>query len=1207
MDTPGTHLATNANFRIGSTNFTEYFNGTLDEVALFNHALTATEIAGLATATGPLVLTVYSNDDSGPDTLRQAVTDAATYTGPNHIIFSQNAIKLATQIVISDTGGLTIDGSHPTRQVTIDGENITRLFTVNPGANLLLKHLHLTRGNSFANLGGAIFNQGTLTLHACSVSRSSGDYGGGIYNSAGTLILSKCTLTGNSSQRSGGAVFSGTSDVGSPVTSSTTIDHCTFSDNSADTGGAIWNNNGLTSLSHCTITRNSAAAEVGSGVGSWGDPFTATEVEASIVAGNTNGDVHINSATNSFSSQGHNLIGTGNATGNFSATGDVINNLDPVLSPLAFFGGPVMTIHPLAGSPAIDAADASSATTDQRGFPRSVDGDGNASVLPDIGAVESGTLVTVANTTNETALRNAIAAASTTNATVIRFSSTPGAPIPTTDSFPLVNKTIFIDASDLPDASLALDREDGASSVFTIDTDSTLALHNVDLGRGFAIEGGGVRNDGDFPAIDSAILSNTADTGGGLWIGIPGRVVLDGSAVDGNTTGSSGGGGIYNGGGPVVIRNSSISGNISAGLGGGIWDNPYPTRGDSLDIVDSTINDNQASVNGGGIFSDYGTERINGGTISGNQAASGGGVASNDGCFFFTNVTIGGPAPADGNTATGQGGGLSLNGGAFFTSAEFVGGMTSHNNAGTDGGGYANGSRDVSIDGTLISNNTAGEEGGGLWQVSSDTMTITNATISNNTANSGNNSNQDQGGGGIFNQGTLSINASVVQDNTAQLNDGHGGGIYNAFNGDLVVNSSTLSGNKAIYGGGIQNDDAIGTVNDSTISGNESDFGGGIILFSTAGNTATLTLNRSTISGNEASSSGGGVITQSIDANSATLNVNHCTIALNSAANPGGGLLNFLDSGTIALDSSVIANNQSGTSGDDILGNFSSPAGRTSIVEAHLGVHTGAGTILTTDPLLAPLGDYGGPTHTHLPLYGSPAINAATNSTATSDQRNLSVVSTPDLGAVEFQTATDLALLWETDFDLDGSPYGAELALGTDPGVSDPGNPRNLTAPVFQPNGSANLTFGYNEFAPPPAPTGSSPAPPPCCPAASQNASESTPSTPASLATRSTTPLLPSPPLATASRPSSSHPDPDHPRARLRATARFTSSSATTATRITAPTTANSMCVGIHVTRLIMFFRTCITAAPITTPITVPSPPRSEQPPSTAAAIAYSS
>jgi len=60
------------------------------------------------------------------------------------------------------------------------------------------------------------------------------------------------------------------------------------------------------------------------------------------------------------------------------------NNIDPLLGPLAGHGGRTLTMCPLPGSPAVDAADTSSSPeTDQRGVPRP------QGAQADIGAVEA--------------------------------------------------------------------------------------------------------------------------------------------------------------------------------------------------------------------------------------------------------------------------------------------------------------------------------------------------------------------------------------------------------------------------------------------------------------------------------------------------------------------------------------------------------------------------------------------------------------------------------------------------------------------------------------------------------------------------------------------------------------------------------------------------------------------------------------------------
>ena len=114
-------------------------------------------------------------------------------------------------------------------------------------------------------------------------------------------------------------------------------------------------------------------------------------------------------------------------------------------------------------------------------------------------------------------------------------------------------------------------------------------------------------------------------------------------------------------------------------------------------------------------------------------------------------------------------------------------------------------------------------------------------------------------GGGISNTGTMIIIAGTVQSNMGFLS---AGGIYNSNTGMLTITGSTISDNQTGYpghyggsGGGIVNDGTM-TIQDSTISGNTATggdfegYGGGIY-----GNNNTIT--NSTITGNSAVRGGG--------------------------------------------------------------------------------------------------------------------------------------------------------------------------------------------------------------------------------------------------------------------------------------------------------------------------------------------------------------
>src|SRR6185503_16989161 len=116
---------------------------------------------------------------------------------------------------------------------------------------------------------------------------------------------------------------------------------------------------------------------------------------------------------------------------------------------------------------------------------------------------------------------------------------------------------------------------------------------------------------------------------------------------------------------------------------------------------------------------------------------------------------------------------------------------------------------------------------------------------------------------------------------------------------------------------------------------------------------STLTLNNSTFSANSAGSAGGGIETYL-----ASLTANNSTISSNSAAY-GGGINNY---GALFLTNTIVARNNAGTDPN--------------ISTGGTGSFSGANNLTNGNPLLAPLGNYGGPTLTMRPLGGSPVIDA---------------------------------------------------------------------------------------------------------------------------------------------------------------------------------------------------------------------------------------
>ncbi len=227
------------------------------------------------------------------------------------------------------------------------------------------------------------------------------------------------------------------------------------------------------------------------------------------------------------------------------------------------------------------------------------------------------------------------------------------------------------------------------------------------------------------------------------------------------------------------------------------------------------------------------------------------------------------------------------------------------------------------VDSCIIRANTAQSgDGGGIWSGALST-TISNSTISGNTAGpAGGN-----GGGGLFCRNTSNIctvNNSAITDNTT-VNSG--GGI-NLNGSTLILNNSTVSGNSAtINGGGLQINGPT-QINYSTVTNNSaSGLGGGIRI-----PTSSVASKSSIVAGNQA----GG---------STTAATSDCSVGAT------------LTSGGYNLTGSSTGCTLAGT-------------GDTTVAPAN---------VFTT--VLAALGSNGGATQTHALLAGSPALDQIPNGT----------------------------------------------------------------------------------------------------------------------------------------------------------------------------------------------------------------------------------
>jgi hypothetical protein len=367
----------------------------------------------------------------------------------------------------------------------------------------------------------------------------------------------------------------------------------------------------------------------------------------------------------------------------------------------------------------------------------------------------------------------------------------------------------------------------------------------------------------------------------------------------------------------------------------------------------------------------------------------------------------------------------------------------------TLGGSQLTISKDLTIDASALPNGItiSGNNASGVFEVSSPSGIVRFQKL---TIRDGEVLNDVVGGGGIeLKSGFLEVVDSTISENSFD-GFGGGGGLYAAPGTNLIVNRSTISGN---FAGGLG-------------------LGGGIA----AGDQSTVQVTNSSIANNVGNEDGGAILLYN-----ASVTITNTTITGNSASR-GGGIYQFGNAPSLTIQDSIVAGNTAPTGPDinktsgtlTVLG--ADLIGINSTVETEFPAGPLAGTAASPlDPLLAPLGEYGGPTQTMALRVGSRAINAAGGSVPLTDQRGFArtVGGAPDIGAYEAGNAAGFAvwaieriayglnMTYTGDAEDDGSPNGGEYALGTSVMISDPDSVRTPTA-IENASGHVEITFGFN-------------------------------------------------------------------------------------------------------------------------------------------------
>lgn len=410
------------------------------------------------------------------------------------------------------------------------------------------------------------------------------------------------------------------------------------------------------------------------------------------------------------------------------------------------------------------------------------------------------------------------------------------------------------------------------TAVFSIDGDATgpVTISGLELRE----SNNGVSIDGNTVAVtlDSLLIAdnNSDDLGGGVLV-----------------LGSEGA--------QTTITNCTIDGNTAANSGAGVFVGLLDATS-LVFIEDSTISDNIAAVDGGGVFNADSTVTISNSDIVDNVATTGlGGGILNASELGEPTLTISDSSIANNASLADGGAGLaiSFNGTATVTNSQFTNNTTG--DAGDGAGIYLITDNDdvgvsfvassLTVSDSGFSGNQSADNGGAI-HIFGDDDDITLTTVLVADCSFLNNQSIDDGGALFVGGASVTISGSTFDGNTTGTGSGdHGGAIFNHDDANLTILTSTLSNNiSGSDGGAIMNEGAL----------------------------TQLNIINSTLSGNLARSGSGGAIGNGEEDAGTTATLLNVTITNNQSEGDGaagGGIAQFPNAGEFTISNSIIAGN----------------------------------------------------------------------------------------------------------------------------------------------------------------------------------------------------------------------------------------------------------------------------------------------------------
>jgi len=520
--------------------------------------------------------------------------------------------------------------------------------------------------------------------------------------------------------------------------------------------------------------------------------------------------------------------------------------------------------------------------------------------------------------------------------------------------------------------------------LFSVSSGVTASFINLTLANGYAAGSNGVAGppvtDGQ-PGLGGAIFNN-----GGV-VALTGCTVVSNLAVGGagytnlpHSSNSVGGvalgGAVYNLAGNLFVTNCSFAANGATGgiggvepvqsgyAGGDACGGAIYSQGGSVTVQNSTFA--AQTVQGGAPGQGSAVVSLQAGSGLGGAIWTSNATANFYNSTFSSNLAVGAGLPYQGADSAGSG-----EGGAIFATNGVLNcvGCTFTTNTGVAGYKVKNG-------------NVGLAQGGAIWSQASLSVSQSsffgNQAFGQGTGNVGTgNDNAGEGSGGaIFNGNTLSLSGSSFANNTAK---GGFGGLRMVYDcpggigrGGAICSLGTLSATNCTFAANFAVGGAAGNGYYTCVSGGTG-AGGGLFITN-----AMATLVNLTFASNNAVGGAG----------------DECGPAGSSS---GGAICN--SNGTVNLYNTILAYS---TSGSNCWGTVFD-LGHNLSSDASAGFYA-SGSLNNTDPILGPLGNYGGPTLTMVLLTGSPAIDGGATATApATDQRGRSrpYGAAADIGAFE--------------------------------------------------------------------------------------------------------------------------------------------------------------------------------------------------------------